>query len=128
PAGMCGVETLAPLMLHAVNQGKISLLQLVKVLSAYPAQLFGIYPQKGSLQVGTDAVLTIIDLNKNHSINKEKLHSKGKVTAYDSFEVTGLPVATIVRGKTIMQDGEVVTGPQGRLVKPENERNSHQLK
>ena len=118
PAGMCGVETLAPLMLDAVDQGKMTLQQLVQVLSENPAKLFGIYPQKGSLQVGTDADLTIVDLNRKHVIKTENLHSKSKVTAYDGFEVTGMPVATIVRGRTVMKDGQIVSGPFGQLVKP----------
>lgn len=118
PAGMCGVETLAPLMIHAVNEGKITLKQLAQLLSENPAKLFGIYPKKGSLQVGTDADLTIIDLNKKHVIKRENLHSKGRVTAYDGFKIKGVPVATIVRGKTIMKDGKIVSEPNGRLVRP----------
>lgn len=119
PAGMCGVETLAPLMLNAVHEGKLTLQQAVAVLSEQPAKLFGIYPQKGSLQVGTDADITIVDMERPFTIKRENLHSKSKVTAYDGWSGTGSPVATIVRGQTVMRDGEIVSGPVGRLVKPQ---------
>ena len=119
PAGMCGVETLAPLMIDAVSKGTITIQDLVELLSENPAKLFGVYPQKGSLQIGTDADITIIDLNKKHKIAKENLHSKSKVTAFDGFEVTGFPVATIVRGQTVMENGVILGKPKGCFVKPE---------
>lgn len=118
PAGMCGVETLAPLMINAVNKGKISIHDLVALLSENPAKLYGIYPQKGSLQVGTDADFTIVDLNKKYVFSKESLHSKSKVTAYDGFELLGAPVGTIVRGTTVMKNGEIVSKPVGQFIKP----------
>jgi allantoinase len=100
PAGMCGVETLVPLMLNAVNDKKLTIQQMVSVLSENPAKKFGIYPQKGSIQIGTDADITIVDMNKKHEIHKEDLHSKSKVTAFDGFALTGIPVATMIVGKS----------------------------
>lgn len=118
PAGMCGVETLAPLMLNAVSEGKITLEKLVSLLSENPAKQFGIFPQKGTLQVGSDADITIVDMNKEVTIKKENLHSKSKVTAYDGFNIKGSPVKTIVNGMTVMQDGKIVQSNCGKLVKP----------
>ncbi|UFJ41794.1 allantoinase AllB [Brevibacillus humidisoli] len=118
PAGMCGVETLAPLLLNAVHEQKLTLSQVVALLSENPAKLFGIYPQKGSLQVGTDADITIVDMERPFTIKQEELHSKSKVTAFDRFSGMGSPVATIVRGRTVMRDGKIVAGPTGRLVTP----------
>ena len=118
PAGMCGVETLAPLMIDAVNKGKITIHQLVSQLSENPAKLFGLYPQKGSLQVGTDADITLVDMNKRHTIKKEELHSISKVTAFDGFEIQGMPVATIVRGKSVMKDGKIISSPFGKFIRP----------
>lgn len=117
PAGSCGVETLAPLMIDSVNKGKITINDLSYILSEGPAKLFNIYPQKGSLQVGTDADITIIDLDKRFTIEAEKLHSVSKVTAYDGYEVHGAPVRTIVRGTTVAKDGEIVSDPIGKFVK-----------
>ncbi|WP_028977487.1 allantoinase AllB [Sporolactobacillus terrae] len=118
PAGMPGTETMAPLMLNAVNEGKLSLQKLTALMSENPAKRFGIYPQKGSLEVGTDADITIVDLNKETTIKATNLHSKSKVTAYDGWHIKGVPVQTIVRGVTVMKNGEIVHGPIGHVVKP----------
>lgn len=116
PSGMCGVETLAPLMIDGVNKGKININQLVSLLSENPAKLFGIYPQKGSLQLGTDADITIVDMNKKHIIKEAELHSISKITAFDGFEIQGMPVKTIVRGKTVMEDGKIISEPFGKFI------------
>ncbi|MCO7127134.1 allantoinase AllB [Sporolactobacillus shoreicorticis] len=118
PAGMPGTETMAPLMLNAVNEGKLSLQKLAALMAENPAKRFGIYPQKGSLEVGTDADITIVDMNKEATIKAADLHSKSKVTAYDGWHVKGVPVETIVRGETIMKNGEIVHKPIGHVVKP----------
>ena len=118
PAGMCGVETTVPLMLNAVNDGKVSINQVAALLSENPAKQFDLYPKKGSLQPGTDADITIVDLNQPFEIKKDDLHSKSKVTAFDGFKGKGVPVSTIVRGKTIMKDGKICNEGHGSLVKP----------
>ncbi|MBN6206192.1 allantoinase AllB [Ralstonia pickettii] len=116
PAGMCGVETLAPLMLQAVSDKKISLQQVVSLLSTNPAKQFGVYPQKGSILVDTDADLTIVDMNREAVIQKKQLHSKSKVSAFDGVQIKGIPVQTIVRGITVMKDGEIKGEPIGKFV------------
>lgn len=117
PAGMCGVETIVPLMLNAVNEGKLSIFKFAELLSSNPAKNFGIYPTKGSLTVGSDADLTIIDIDHQWTIKREELHSKSKITAYDGFDITGKPIQTIVRGKTVMKDGSIVNRGFGKLIK-----------
>lgn len=117
PAGMCGVETLAPVMIDAAGRGRITLNEVVQLLSENPAKLFGIYPNKGSMEVGTDADFTLVDMNKNHLIREEELHSISKVTAFDGYETKGYPVGTIVRGKTVMKDGKIVSEPFGKFIK-----------
>ena len=118
PAGMCGVETLAPLMLNEVSNGRLTLGQIVSLLSENPAKQFGIFPKKGAIQVGSDADLTIVDMKQEGVIQREKLHSKSKVTAYDGFKIKGWPVQTIVNGITVMKDGVIQSGPVGQLVTP----------
>ena len=118
PAGMASIETLAPLMINEVSKGRITINQLVSILSENPAKIFGIYPQKGSLEIGTDADITIVDLNVKTTIKKENLHSKSKVTPFDGFAITGAPVQTIVRGRTVAKNGEIVGTPQGRFIRP----------
>ncbi|HLR60141.1 MAG TPA: allantoinase AllB [Pseudogracilibacillus sp.] len=117
PAGMCGVETIVPLMLNAVNEGKISMLKFAELLSSNPAKNFDVFPKKGSLMVGTDADITIIDMDKEWTIKREELHSKSKITAYDGFNIVGKPIQTIVRGKTVMKNNEVIKTGVGSLVK-----------
>lgn len=121
PAGMCGVETTVPLMLNAVNEGKITLQQMVSLLSTNPAKQFDMYPKKGSLQIGSDADITIVDLKQPFEIKRGHLHSKSKVTAFDGFKGKGKPLATIVRGKTVMKNGEIVHEHQGQWIKPIDE-------
>ena len=117
PAGMCGVETIVPLMLNAVNEKRLTLNKFAQLLSRNPAKNFGIHPQKGSLAIGTDADITIIDLHQEWLIEREKLHSKSKITAYDGVKVVGKPVATIVRGHIVMKNGEMISSNVGKLVK-----------
>lgn len=120
PAGMCGVETLAPLVLNGVHDNKITMTDAVRLLSENPAKLHGLYPRKGSLLPGTDADLTFIDPNANKVFRRSDLHSKSKVTAYDGTVFHGYPVRTMVRGQTVMHNA-VITGEAGygELITPE---------
>jgi allantoinase len=116
--GFTGVETSVPLMLTQVNEGRLSLITYVKRASENPARLFNLYPRKGTIQIGTDADFTIVDMTKEGVINIEKLHSKSKITPFDGWRVKGLPVYAIVRGNVVMKDGEIVGKPHGELIKP----------
>ncbi|MFP3919083.1 dihydroorotase family protein [Lysinibacillus telephonicus] len=117
PAGMCGVQHLVPLMLDAVSTGKISLNQLVSMLSYKPALEHGIASRKGVIRVGSDADITIVDLSKETVIRTKDLLSKSKVTAFDGFRVKGLPVYTIVNGHVVMEDGQVIETLKGQFIK-----------
>ncbi len=116
--GFTGVETSVPLMLTQVNEGRLSISTYVKHASENPAKLFNLYPRKGTIQIGSDADFTIVDMVKEGTLKSEKLHSKTKITPFDGWKVKGLPVYTIVRGKTVMKDGEIVSKPQGEWIKP----------
>ncbi|RKD25151.1 allantoinase [Ammoniphilus oxalaticus] len=116
PAGMAGVETIIPLLLNAVSEGRLTLQQIVALCSENPAKQYGIYPQKGSFVIGTDADFTIVDMNKTGVIDRQKLHSKSKNSGYHGMEIKGYPVATIVRGHTVMKDGEIISAPIGQVV------------
>jgi len=112
PSGLCGVETLVPLMLNEVNKGRISLNDFVRLASLMPAQTWNLYPQKGNLQDGADADITIVDMEMRKKITASELHSKSKTTPYEGMEVQGCPIATIVRGKFVIKDGKL-TGNKG---------------
>lgn len=118
PSGMCGLETLAPLMIQAVNDGRITKNQLAKLLSEEPAKMFGIYPKKGSLELGTDADFTIVDFDKVYEVNQDTFQSISKVTAFDGMKVRGCPVYGILRGNVIMENGIVMEEkPIGQFIK-----------
>lgn len=119
PAGMTNIELLAPIMINAVNEGKITRRKLAEVMSENPAKLFGLYPQKGSLEVGTDADIAVVDMDEKYTVDQTKLHSRTKLTPYNGFKMQGKVKATILRGKTVARDGEIVAEPFGRFVRPE---------
>ena len=117
--GFCGVETSVPLMLTQVNAGRMTLNQYVKVASENPARVWGMYPKKGRLSVGSDADFTIVDLGREDVIRSERLHSRSKVSPFDGYPVKGMPVYTVVRGNVVMEKGEVDPAPIGKLVSPQ---------
>ena len=112
-SGMTGVQTLVPIMLNHVNAGKLSLSRFVDMTSAGPNRLFGI-ANKGRIAVGYDADLTIVDLKRRETIRNQDVKSRAGWTPYDGVSVTGWPVGTIVRGKTVMWQGELVTASTGQ--------------
>ena len=112
PAGLCGVETLLPLMLNEATCGNISLCDIARLLSEAPAKIWGIYPRKGNLLPGADADFTIVDMNKKRTISADSLHSKSKTTPYDGTQTQGSVECTVVRGKFIVKDGQL-TGEKG---------------
>lgn len=109
--GPLGVQEFLPLMLTAVNEGKITLEKLVQTTSENSAKFFGLYPQKGAIAVGSDADLTVIDLEKEDVIETQKVISKCGWTPWDGYKVKGVPVYTIVRGKVVMKDGKIIGQP-----------------
>lgn len=111
--GMPGVETMLPLMLdRGVNSGLITLEQLVEVCCENPARIFGLYPRKGTVQVGSDADIVIVDLEREETLDVQKMHDVYSYSAYDGWKVKGWPVMTLVRGETVMEDG-AITGQAG---------------
>ncbi len=118
-SGFPGVETAMPLVLTEVNRGRLTLSQYVRLAAENPARVWGLYPRKGALMVGSDADVVIVDLQRESVIRAEALRSKCKLTPFDGTKVKGLPVCTIVRGRVVMRDGEIVGNPGwGRLVTP----------
>ena len=107
PFGLPGVETLLPiLMTHGVGEGRLSLTRLVEVLCSNPARLFGLYPRKGAIRVGSDADLLVIDPEREGSATPENLHMNCDYSPYEGDMLKGFPDITIQRGKIIVRDGE----------------------
>ncbi|MFA9496614.1 MAG: dihydroorotase family protein [Candidatus Bathyarchaeota archaeon] len=108
PNGIPGLEPFLPLMLNGVNEGWLSLEILAAVTSENPAKIFGLYPKKGALRVGSDADLVIVDLDKEVTIRNEDQITACGWTPYDGYKVKGAPIMSVLRGRVIMEDGEVV--------------------
>ncbi|MDC3036351.1 dihydroorotase [Candidatus Pelagibacter sp.] len=113
PSGMPGVQTLMPVMLNHVNDGKLSLNQLMNLVCENPIKIFGI-KNKGFIKEGYDADFTIVDMNKKIVIQNEKIESKCKWSPFHGFEFKGTPVSTIIAGKIKMQNGKIFGDPDGR--------------
>lgn len=112
PSGMPGVQTLVPVMLTHVNEGRISLARFIDLSSAGPQRVFQI-EGKGRIALGYDADFTIVDMKARRTIKNEDQATRCGWTSFDGFEAKGWVMATIIRGQTIMRDGEVVTPSAG---------------
>jgi dihydroorotase len=115
PSGMPGVQTLVPLMLDHVNEGRLSLERFVDLSSTSVARVFNAR-RKGRLVPGYDADLTLVDLRASRVIENSWIASKVKWTPFDGKRVRGWPVGTIVRGAFVMRDGALVGAPRGQPV------------
>ena len=112
PSGMPGVQTIFPVMLNHVNNGKLTLEQLIKLMCENPCRIFGI-KNKGYIKEGHDADLTITDMNKEVVIKNEMIASKCGWTPFNNYKVKGFPVGTIVNGNLVMSDGKLVEKSKG---------------
>ena len=116
PSGMPGVQTLVPLMLTHVANGRLSLERFIDLTSAGAQRVFGT-ANKGRMAVSYDADLTIVDLKSKRTITHEQQATRCGWTPFDGVEATGWPMATIVRGRVVMQDGELIGSAHGRPVR-----------
>ncbi len=106
PGGLPGIESrLALIYQFGVNTGRLSLNRWVEVCCANPARLFGLYPQKGSLEIGADADLVLFDPGRKVTLKKSILHEQVDYTPYEGFELHGYPVKTMLRGRVIVENG-----------------------
>ena len=112
PSGMPGVQTLIPIMLNHVNNGKLTLEQLINSVCENPVKIFGI-KDKGYIKEGFDADLTIVDMNKKIMIKNKDIESKCGWSPFDGFEFKGTPISTIINGLIKMRDGKILGEPEG---------------
>jgi dihydroorotase len=119
PGGEPQIQDYLRLFLTAVNEGKLTLDTLVRITSYNPARIFGVYPRKGVIQPGADADLVIIDMNKEEEITNETTYTKVGWTPYHGRKIKGAPIRTILRGKTVMENGKILGKPgDGQFVPP----------
>lgn len=112
PSGMPGVQTLVPLLLTHVAQGRLTLERFVDLTSAGPQRVFGLLG-KGRIACGYDADFTIVDLGAQRTITAAEGASRAGWTPYEGFQATGWPVLTMVRGQVVMRDGQLLGTPSG---------------
>lgn len=116
PSGMPGVQTLVPVMLTHVANGRLSLDRFIDLTSHGANRVFGI-AGKGRMAEGYDADLTIVDLKAKHVLKHEDMATRSGWTPFDGMECTGKAMATIVRGRVVMRDGELIGRARGRPVR-----------
>ncbi|MBE6044877.1 MAG: dihydropyrimidinase [Clostridium thermopalmarium] len=109
PNGAPGIEERIPLMFsEGVMKKKISLNKFVEVCCTNPAKIFGLYPKKGTIQVGSDADIVLIDPNLEVTLTKNMLHENVDYTAYEGFKLKGYPILTMLRGEIIAKNNKFV--------------------
>jgi dihydropyrimidinase/allantoinase len=121
-AGMPGLEPMLPLMLTAVNQGRISLPRVAYLMAERAADLFRL-PGKGRIAVGHDADLTLVDLAAEWTFDRRRSFSKAgdNMRVYHGRQMKGRVISTLVRGRRIYQEGDIVAQPgYGRFVRPDS--------
>ena len=111
--GMPGIETSLPALLsEGVNKGRLTLERVVEATACQPARIFGLYPRKGVLAVGSDADIAIVDLDKAVVVDANKnLHQGSDYSPFDGKTLKGWPVQTLLRGQVVMEEGEVTATP-----------------
>ena len=112
PGGIPGIEFMLPLLYtYGVQAGRLTLERLVRLTSTNPARIYGLYPRKGSLDVGADGDLVVYDPAGRSVIDAETQHTIGGYTPYDGFAVEGRVKATVSRGRIIYNDGAFLGQP-----------------
>jgi len=116
PSGMPGVQTLLPVMLTHVAEGRLTLERLVDLTSHGANRIFGL-ADKGRLAVGYDADLTVVDLKARRKLEHDHMATRSGWTPFDGMEAKGWPMATIIRGTVVMRDDEIVAQGLGQPVR-----------
>ena len=100
-------------MIHefGVRSGRLTLNRMVELLATNPAKLFGLYPRKGTIAVGSDADIVIFDPERQHRITAAGQHSKSDYNLYEGTEVTGTPELVLRRGEVLVENGQLVARP-----------------
>jgi len=109
PNGGPGIETRIPLMFsEGVMKNRININRFVDVTSTTPAKIFGLYPKKGTITVGSDADIVLIDPKREVTLSKSMLHENVDYTCYENIKLKGYPILTMVRGKIIVRENNFI--------------------
>ena len=124
PYGVPGLETeMRVVYSEGVAKGRIPLQTFVSAFATTPAKLFGLYPRKGTIAVGSDADLLLLDPAGTQTIDERTLHSRAGYDPFHGFEIRGVPRLTLSRGEIIARDGQLLSRPgRGQLVLRQRQR------
>jgi len=115
--GIPGLETMLPLLLTQINDGRLTMAELVRLASEKPAQIFNL-SGRGSLDKGNHADIVVVDTNREYKIDSSRFYSKAKYSPFDGWKVKGKPLKTFVNGQLVMDEGEMVAKPgTGQIVR-----------
>jgi dihydroorotase-like cyclic amidohydrolase len=121
PDGIAAMELTLPLLLAQVRAGKLRIEDIVRTCCEQPARIFDLYPRKGAIALGSDADLVLIDLDHISSVHIDQLKTKAKACArlYESREIGGKILLTMVRGRPVMKNGNILGTPGwGHWIRP----------
>ena len=108
--GIPGLETILPLLLTQVSEGRLTIADLVRLTSEKPAEIFNLR-NRGCLEEGNWADIVVVDINRNYKIDSSNFYSKAKYSPFDGWSVKGKPTKTFVNGQLVMDEGEIVAKP-----------------
>lgn len=108
PLGMTGAQEFVPMMLDCVHKGRLTLHDVARLAAEQPARTYGIYPQKGVIQVGADADFTVVDMARDVVFTAADMLSRCGHTSWEGMRAQGVATYGIVRGAVVMRDGKVV--------------------
>jgi dihydropyrimidinase len=112
PYGVPGLETeMRVIYSEGVAKGRISANTFVAAFATNPARIFGLYPRKGTIAVGSDADLVLFDPRRTETIDERRLHSRAGYDPFQGFEIRGVPVLTVARGEIVAREGELLSRP-----------------
>ena len=112
PYGVPGLETeMQVIYSEGVVKGRVSVHTFVGAFATNPARIFGLYPRKGTIAVGSDADLVLFDPARTRTLDERRLHSRAGYDPFHGFEVRGVPVLTLSRGEIVARDGELLSRP-----------------
>ncbi|MEM2102541.1 MAG: dihydroorotase family protein [Candidatus Bathyarchaeia archaeon] len=114
--GFPSLETIIPLLLTQINEGRIRISDLIRLMAENPAEIFHL-KERGHLAQGYFADITVVDMHQEHRVDASKFYSKAKYSPFDGWKVKGKPIKTFVNGCLVMEDGEIIAKPGiGKIV------------
>jgi dihydropyrimidinase len=111
-----GLETMLPVMITEATKRQISLTKIAEICSYNTARIFGLFPDKGTIALGSDADLVIVDMDRELEIKGKNLHSISGFSQFEGKKAKGWPILTMLRGKVIYENGNIIEKGEGKFV------------